>query len=49
MTKQIIGRGSESGALYILDHAVPRHRSLVVELLHHLRRIDDWIIPLFPC
>ena len=25
MTKQIIGRGCESGGLYILDHAVPRH------------------------
>ena len=24
MTKQIIGRGRESGGLYILDHAVPR-------------------------
>ena len=24
MTKQIIGRGHESGGLYILDHAVPR-------------------------
>ena len=24
MTKQIIGRGQESGGLYILDHAVPR-------------------------
>ena len=25
MAKQIIGRGCESGGLYILDHAVPRH------------------------
>ena len=25
MTKQIIGRGREFGALYILDHVVPRH------------------------
>ena len=24
MTKQIIGRGRESGGLYILDHTVPR-------------------------
>ena len=24
MTKQLIGRGRESGGLYILDHAVPR-------------------------
>ena len=24
MTKQIIGRGHESGGLYILDHAIPR-------------------------
>ena len=24
MTKRIIGRGRESGGLYILDHAVPR-------------------------
>ena len=24
MTKQIIGRGRESGGLYILDHTIPR-------------------------
>ena len=40
MTKQIIGRGGEYGGLYILDHAV-RDLSLVLELLHHLRRIVD--------
>ena len=40
MMKQIIGRGRESVGLYILDHAIPR-LSLVLELLHHLRRIVD--------
>ena len=46
MTKQIIGRGRESGGLYILDPAVPKPIacSVVLELLHHLRHITDWVI-----
>ena len=43
MTKQIIGRGRESGGLYILDPTV-QDLLLVLESLHHLRHIAGWVI-----